>query len=177
MAAASKSPRDWVVVLDGQHSAGTATYLGELDPGIRQGVKKLENATRFTKAGARRVLAGYPIATTAGHAYTVQLTRSELTEPPRHAHAAKKTSAELDRDIATVVGPGPKPKDPREISFEPRCFIEVGEQIEYVVAPLRGSTSYPARFTDKKKAEELARRTGRPLREERTVIRKRVCWR
>ena len=88
----------------------------------------------------------------------------------------KKTSTELDRDIAAAVGPGPRPKDPREISFDPHCFVEVGAQIEYVVAPLRGSTSYPARFTDRRAAEALAKRTGRLIREERVPIRKRIRW-
>jgi hypothetical protein len=77
---ATKSPRDWVVVLDGSHAAGTATYLGEVDRGVRQGVRRLANATRFTRAGAGagRVIAGYPIDVTAGHAYAAQLTRSEI---------------------------------------------------------------------------------------------------
>jgi hypothetical protein len=176
MSTASKSPRDWVVVLDGHHADGTATYVGELDAGLRQGVKRLTNASRFTKAGARRVLAGYPSDATAGRAYTVQLTRSELAACSKCSHATKKTPAELDRDIAAAVGPGPKPKDPREISFDPRCFVEVGTQTEYVVAPLRGSTSYPARLTDRRAAEALAKRTGRTMREESVPIRKRISW-
>lgn len=177
MSAASKSPRDWIVVLDGQHAAGTATYLGEIDPGIRQGVRKLQSATRFTRAGALRVLAGYPSAAAAGQAYVVKLTRSELAGAAgQRGHATKKTPADLDRDVAAVIGPGPRPKDPREISFDPRCFVEVGDQVEYVVAPLRGSTSYPARFTSRREAEALARRTGRPIREERVPIRRRIRW-
>lgn len=88
-----------------------------------------------------------------------------------------KTPVELDREVAEVVGPGPRPKDPREISFAPHCFAEVGEGIEYVVPPLKGSTSYPARFTDRAAAEALARRTGRRVVEERVMIRKRVSWR
>jgi len=55
----NKSSRNWLVVLDGQPDAGTAVYLGELDAGIRQGVRKLDNALRFTKLGAQRVVRAY----------------------------------------------------------------------------------------------------------------------
>jgi hypothetical protein len=98
---ATKTPRDWVVVIDGQHAAGTATYLGELDRGVRQGVKKLANATRFTRVGARRVLADYPSAVAEGNAYSVQLTRSDLTGAPRN-HATKN-KAQLDREVAEFI--------------------------------------------------------------------------
>ena len=37
-------------------------YLGELTPGVRQGVTKRENAVRFTKRGAVRVAKDYPSA-------------------------------------------------------------------------------------------------------------------
>lgn len=53
----TKNPKNTVVVVD--TIGGEPVYLGELDPGIRQGVRKLENATRFTATGAKRVLAGY----------------------------------------------------------------------------------------------------------------------
>jgi len=92
------SPRDWVIVLDGSHAGGTATYLGELHPGVRQGVKKLANAVRFTRRGAQKVLAGYPTEVVAGRAYPTQLTRSEHTS----AHA-RKTKAQLDREIADFI--------------------------------------------------------------------------
>ncbi len=47
---------------------------------------------------------------------------------------------------------------------------------EYVVPPLRGSTSYPARFTDRAKAKALAQRTGRQIVEEEVPIMKRIRW-
>lgn len=86
-AAKTKGSRDWVVVLDGRHADGTATYLGEIDRGLRQGVRRLENAMLFTKTGAQRVLAGFPIDATAGRAYIVQLVPSEKRQSPRHARA------------------------------------------------------------------------------------------
>lgn len=84
--------------------------------------------------------------------------------------------SQLDREIALAAGPGPRPKDPREISFAPRCFVEVGRRIEYVVAPNPGSTSYPRRFTDRAAAEAFAKKTNRPFREEEVAVRQRICW-
>lgn len=51
------SNRTWIVVLS--NPMEISCYLGELHRGVRQGVSKLENAVRFTKAGAARVAAGY----------------------------------------------------------------------------------------------------------------------
>jgi hypothetical protein len=87
-----------------------------------------------------------------------------------------KTPSQLERDIALTVGPGPRPKDPREISFAPHCFVEVGRRTEFVVSPHPGSTSYPARFTSRAEAEALAKKTGRRIHEEDVAVRKRICW-
>jgi len=51
------SNRDTVIVL--ATDAQGPIYLGELDPGIRQGVRRREHAVRFTSMGARRVANGY----------------------------------------------------------------------------------------------------------------------
>lgn len=107
----NKTARDWVVVLGGQHGAGTATYVGELDHGVRQGVRRIENATRFTRLGARRVLAGYPSAVATGQAYAVQIGRN--AQPTSHGHA-RKTKAQLDREIAEILAASePDPAVPR----------------------------------------------------------------
>ena len=66
----TKSERNWVVVVD---TYGGPTYIGELGDGIRQGVRKLENATRFTARGAMRVLNAYPSAKADGTAYAMQV--------------------------------------------------------------------------------------------------------
>jgi hypothetical protein len=67
----TKSERNWVVVVTATKQG--RVYLGELEPGLRQGVMKLENATRFTQRGAMRVLNGYPSAKADGSAYAMQL--------------------------------------------------------------------------------------------------------
>jgi hypothetical protein len=71
--------------------------------------------------------------------------------------------------------PGPRPSNPALISFERRCFVEVGEQVSYEVTR-SALHSGPAKFFDKAAAEALGRRTGRAVRELKTVIRKRICW-
>lgn len=71
MAKTTKSKRNWVVVCD-RDAKGAPVYVGELDCG-RQGVRKLENATRFTHAGALRVVAGYPDAILAGRAWAQEV--------------------------------------------------------------------------------------------------------
>jgi hypothetical protein len=49
--------KTWLVVL--LTDSRGPVYLGEIDRGIRQGVRQIENAIRFTPVGARRVAAGY----------------------------------------------------------------------------------------------------------------------
>lgn len=92
------------------------------------------------------------------------------------SHATKKSSGDLEREIACTVGPGPKPKDPREISFDPRCFVEGESHWEYIVMPRSGSTSYPKRFRNRPDAEARARRTGGSVIEERVTPLKRIRW-
>ena len=103
-AAKTKGSRDWVVVLNGHHTDGTATYLGELDRGLRQGVRRLENAKRFTKVGAQRVLAGFPSDATAGRAYIWQLLPSEKRQSPQHARvrAAERPTRRRTSHAATA---------------------------------------------------------------------------
>lgn len=71
---------------------------------------------------------------------------------------------------------GPRPSNPSEISFDRRCFVQDGEQIEYRVS--RSSLhSGPAKFgTDRAAAESYARRTGRPVTEHRVPIMRRISW-
>ena len=87
-----------------------------------------------------------------------------------------KTPAQLDREIALEVGPGPKPSDPRAISFDPRCFAQVGERTEYVVvqSPLQAG---PRIFADRDKADAWAKKVGRGVTERVVPILKRVSWR
>jgi hypothetical protein len=54
--------KQYLVVLADQ-DLPTPTYLGEIDSGIRQGVRNKKYAVRFTKRGADRVAAQYPSAT------------------------------------------------------------------------------------------------------------------
>lgn len=55
------SNKNWVVVLDSEGSPDPdkLIFLGELDRGIRQGVSLVQNAVRFTLAGAKRVAKTY----------------------------------------------------------------------------------------------------------------------
>lgn len=87
-----------------------------------------------------------------------------------------KTAAQIEREIALAVGPGPKPKDPREISFDPKCFVEGESHWEYVVLPRAGSTSYPKRFRHRADAEALAKRTGGHIVNESVTPLKRIRW-
>lgn len=87
-----------------------------------------------------------------------------------------KKPSQLDREIALEVGPGPRPANPRDISFDPRCFTQVGESTEYVVrqSPLQTG---PRVFTDRAKAEVWAKKVGRVVTERVVPILKRVSWR
>lgn len=87
-----------------------------------------------------------------------------------------KTPAQLDRDIALKVGPGPRPANPRKISFDPRCFAQVGERTEYVVGQ-SALQAGPRIFTDRAKAEAWARKVGRAVTERTVPIHKRIKWR
>jgi hypothetical protein len=87
-----------------------------------------------------------------------------------------KTPAQLDREITLEVGPGPRPANPREISFDPRCFAEVGERTEYVVTQ-SALQAGPRVFADRAKAEAWARKVGRAVTERTVSIRKRIKWR
>jgi hypothetical protein len=87
-----------------------------------------------------------------------------------------KAPAQLDREIALEVGPGPRPTNPREISFDPRCFAEVGERTEYTVMQ-SALHSGPRVFTDRAEAEAAAKRIGRAVTECTVPIRKRIKWR
>lgn len=51
------SARTWIVVLS--NPMQPHVYLGELDRGVRQGVRQLHNAVRFTRVGAVRVAVHY----------------------------------------------------------------------------------------------------------------------
>jgi hypothetical protein len=53
--------KHYVVVLSRVN--GRPVYLGELDPGVRQGVRSVDHAVRFTVRGAARVARAYPGAT------------------------------------------------------------------------------------------------------------------
>lgn len=68
----SKTTKNFLVILDDSDLERTC-YVGELEPGIRQGVIKRENATRFTRIGAYRVAAGYPTACRGAGARVVQV--------------------------------------------------------------------------------------------------------
>ena len=57
--------KTWLVVLYTDDRG--PVYLGEIDYGVRQGVRQIENAARFTRVGASRVASGY----TAPHAHAV----------------------------------------------------------------------------------------------------------
>jgi hypothetical protein len=88
-----------------------------------------------------------------------------------------KTDKQLDREIALVVGPGPRPSDPREISFARDCFVQDGTRTEYVVPAAPGSTAYPRAFDDRADAEAWARKTRQPVRERAVPIMRRIKWR
>ncbi len=87
-----------------------------------------------------------------------------------------KTPKQLEREIALEVGPGPRPANPRDISFDPRCFAEVGERTEYAVGQ-SALKSGPRIFTDRDKAEAWARKTNRAVTERTVPILKRIRWR
>lgn len=65
----TNTKRNWVVVVDTHN--GVESYLGSCTPGIdvsigsnvreddRCGVRRIENALRFTKVGAQRLAKGY----------------------------------------------------------------------------------------------------------------------
>lgn len=54
----TKKTKNWIVVLcEGKPKHWC--FLGELDRGLRQGVRKRENAVRFTRVGAVRVARTY----------------------------------------------------------------------------------------------------------------------
>lgn len=66
------SKRNTVVVVDTYNGP---IYLGTLDEtgrGERCGVRRIENAIRFTSRGAKRVVQGYATALAEGRAYTVE---------------------------------------------------------------------------------------------------------
>jgi len=86
-----------------------------------------------------------------------------------------KTPTQLDREIALEVGPGPRPANPSEISFDPRCFAKVGERTEYAVGQ-SALHSGPRVFTDRAKAEAWAKRVDRAVAEYTVLIRKRIKW-
>lgn len=89
---------------------------------------------------------------------------------------SSKTPSQLDRDIALEVGPGPRPANPRDISFDPRCFTEVGERTEYTVGQ-SALKAGPRVFEDRAKAEAWAKKTGRAVTERVVPIHKRIRWR
>lgn len=74
----NKTKRNWVIVVakdeKGPVFLGTAGVGDVLGNGRdRQGVRKLENATRFTQRGAMRILNAYPTAKADGSAYIQQV--------------------------------------------------------------------------------------------------------
>ena len=72
---------------------------------------------------------------------------------------------------------GPRPTNPSEISFDARCFADVGTQIEFSVSR-SALHSGPAKFgTDRAAAEAYARKTGRQVTEHVVTIRRRISWR
>lgn len=70
---------------------------------------------------------------------------------------------------------GPRPADPREISFARDCFEVVGYRTEYVVLRSAGCSG-PAVFANRADADASARRCGRTVLEERVPVRVRVKW-
>jgi|HubBroStandDraft_6_1064221.scaffolds.fasta_scaffold91989_3 hypothetical protein len=62
--------KSYLIILD-DSQLDQMVYLGELEPGIRQGTKR-DNAVRFTRVGAYRVAAQYPTACRGAGARIVQ---------------------------------------------------------------------------------------------------------
>ncbi len=70
---------------------------------------------------------------------------------------------------------GPRPKNPAEISFDPRCFVQDGTDVEFTVG--RSSLhSGPARFTNEKDAAAYAEKTGRTYTRHEVPRMRRVAW-
>lgn len=70
---------------------------------------------------------------------------------------------------------GPRPSDPRTISFERRCFVEDGSTVEYRV--LRSALhSGPAKFSDRAEAEAFAKRFNRVVTEVTKPVMRRISW-
>jgi hypothetical protein len=72
-----RTAKNWIVVLC-EGEARHWCLLGELDRGMRQGVRRRGNATRFTEVGARRVAASYG----PGGAYAVREDGARLEGEP-----------------------------------------------------------------------------------------------
>jgi hypothetical protein len=69
-----------------------------------------------------------------------------------------------------------RPSDPREISFAPHCFVQVGTRTMYSVAR-SALHSGPAVFDNAAAAEEFASRCGRAVTAYEVAIKRRVSWR
>jgi hypothetical protein len=64
--------KTWLVIL--LTDTQGPVYLGELDRGMRSGVRRIENAVRFTRVGAKRVAAGYGTIDSREGATTLEVT-------------------------------------------------------------------------------------------------------
>lgn len=63
----TKANKHWVVVLDSEGSPLPGNcYLGEYTSGVRSGVRRIENAVRFTLVGAKRIARSYTYSAAGG---------------------------------------------------------------------------------------------------------------
>src|SRR5690348_5654687 len=96
----NNTPSNFLVVLGSIN--GRTIYLGELDPGVRSGVTKVENAVRFTKRGAMQVALQYPDASVIEHGEAELLARlAKLSETEEGRARIREVLAESDRLFGT----------------------------------------------------------------------------
>src|SRR5262249_40758520 len=130
----------WVLVLNGQHSAGTATYLGERGPrgygNRRRHVEKLEDAARFpTKRAAQGMLRGggvHSLLSRHPTAYLLQLTPGMHSGYVEHLPAQSTTFREQHHPVSPVPS---TTFHERLTPFVPRAKpgskIQVGDLVRY----------------------------------------------
>lgn len=75
----------------------------------------------------------------------------------------------------TTTNIGPRPSNPADISFDARCFEQVGTRTEYVV--VLSAPNYPKVFSDRETAAAYARKTGRAVTIRNAAIVRRISWR
>lgn len=94
--------RNWIVIVD-RAVDGAPIYAGELD-GTRCGVRKLDNASRFTKIGAKRVLSGFAQAAALGLAIAVEVSNSGgLTDEPERVGVRLGLGGTGQRELTFLV--------------------------------------------------------------------------